>query len=489
MQAAQLRYQVEPTSTMSTSTTKPGTPSKPGPGSLSIAPSNQAILLDKLNRRSTPDSDALVSSDDEGDQNRQDQPQPPSQAQRPTRRASWLNDTTQPIARPRKGSFASSSMSPTTSHPSTPSAEHGAGPWGSHSQASVMGRVPAPAFPWGTGIWSTDRKDAQTRLSEVLPSPTSGMPPGSAGGSFFGTDGSFGQTSPGLRENGPNPQIPFAIPLHPTPKTYRSQSYSVGQMDPDATAAPNMSNSAVLNRSRAPPHSGLQHRPSRPSMLSEMSSDVLGNVKEVEDDDGDSTSESMHSSLHQSVEAKQIEMLTRENAMLRQQQQHQQQYQNTQNTRLRPRASTGASYGMGNGYPSVPEESDYAIDELDEGNDVEGTAPGPTGRRMSEFGLGFSRNPFENRKLESVKKAMWTSSLGFGDQDGQQSRRHSFADLFPQRQPSISSVGESVVHREPSNADAQQRPDYNVGYPENHVNFGGNPGKLSSTRLLFFPAC
>jgi hypothetical protein len=27
--------------------------------------------------------------------------------------------------------------------------------------------------------------------------------------------------------------IPFSIPLQPTLKTYRSQSYSVGQMDPE----------------------------------------------------------------------------------------------------------------------------------------------------------------------------------------------------------------------------------------------------------------
>ncbi len=64
----------------------------------------------------------------------------------------------------------------------------------------------------------------------------------------------------------PSAQIPFAIPLHPTPKTYRSQSYSVGQLEPDAATttatAAAMGTSAILGgRGRPLPHSGLQHPP------------------------------------------------------------------------------------------------------------------------------------------------------------------------------------------------------------------------------------
>lgn len=452
---------------MSSATNKQS--SKPGQPGFAVAPNNQAILLDKLNRRSTPDSEALASSDDEPEHHRQDPPQPIGQAHKPVRRASWLNDTSSPLAKPRKGSFASSTMSPTASHPSTPSADPGASVWGSH-QPSALGRAPpSTTFPWGTGIWNSnaDRKDLPSRLSEVLPSPTSTLPPGSAGTSFFGPDHGLGQTSPGPREHGTNSQIPFAIPLHPTPKTYRSQSYSVGQMDPDTNPASGMNSAAMLSRSRAHPNSGLQHRPSRPSMLSEMSNDagLLGKVKEVEDDDEESAPESMQSSLHQSAEAKQIEMLTRENAMLRQQQQY-------QSNRIRPRASTGASYGLGNGYSlreTVPEESDYAIDELEESNDPEAATKRALGRRMSEYGAGFSRAPYENRKLENVKKAFWHSSLGFDSPDGQQSRRHSFADL-PQRQASISSLNDSMSQLETPTptGDGQQSSDY-MGYSENNA--------------------
>lgn len=304
------------------------------------------------------------------------------------------------------------------------------------------------------------------------------MPPGSAGGSFFGADGIPTQTSPAPREPGPNSQIPFAIPLHPTPKTYRSQSYSVGQLDPDSPAAPtSMSSSTILGvRGRTIPHSGLQHRPSRPSMLSEMSSDggMLGKVKEVEDDDDESTNGSAPGGQHQSAESKTIELLARENVMLRQQQQY-------HNSRLRPRASTAAAYGMGNGYglhESVPEESDYAIDELDESNDAsELAAKRALGRRMSEYGAGPFRSPYtvENRKLENVKKAFWQSSLGFGGLgDIPQSRRHSFADV-PTRQPSIGSIGEHVTH-EPSHQEGQIGQDLSSGYPESSMFSGNNPG-------------
>lgn len=468
----------------STSSMKPasGPKSAHGHGGYpSITPNS--LLLDKLNvRRSTPDSEALASSDDEVDPHRQDAPQPSTQPsqQKPVRRASWLNSTSQTtLPQPRKGSFASSTMSPTASHPSTPAAETTMGGWG-HAAHGAVGRT--PSFPWGTGIWNNDRnKEPPSRLSEVLPSPTSTMP-----GGLFGGDGAYGRTSPGPIEQS-HPQIPFAIPLHPTPKTYRSQSYSVGQLEPDANA-PGVPSSAMMGRGRPMGHPGLQHRPSRPSMLSEMSSEgaMLGKVNEADDDEELSphaTGPSMH---HQSAEAKTIELLARENAMLRQQQQQQQQQaqqaqqaqqqQQYQNSRLRPRASTAASYGLGNGYSvrdPVPEESDYAIDELDEQH--EGHDPASKrnmGRRMSEYGASMYNNrsplyPVENRKLENVKKAFWQSSLGFGGGVGDlpQSRRHSFADM-PTRQGSITSIGEGAAMHEanmPEAAHAQELGGYHEG--------------------------
>ncbi|KAI1124093.1 hypothetical protein F5Y10DRAFT_38174 [Nemania abortiva] len=452
---------------MSASNIKPGSVPKGSQGGIAaLAPSNQSILLDKLNvRRSTPDSEALASSDDEPDTHRQDTPQAPVQPQRPVRRASWLNDTSQAtLPHPRKGSFAGSSMSPTTSHPTTPSTEAGAGVWASHpSSSGPMGRGhQPPSFPWGTGIWTSERKEPPSRLTEVLPSPTSTVP---AGQSFFNSENPMSQTSPTPREQGTSSQIPFAIPLHPTPKTYRSQSYSVGQLDPESTTTmPSSSTLAGRARPVGPP--GLQHRPSRPSMLSEMSNEgaMLGKVKEVEDDEESTSDSAQPNQQQQSADAKTIEMLTRENAILRQQQ--------YQNSRIRPRASTAATYGIGNGYSvhdPVPEESDYAVDELDEMNDGQDPAmKRGFARRMSEYG-GAYRSPYntaENRKLENVKRAIWQSSLGFGGlSDIPQSRRHSFADV-PTRQPSISSMGETVSLHETTSPDASQSQDF-AGFTAN----------------------
>ncbi|EPE06241.1 psp1 domain-containing protein [Ophiostoma piceae UAMH 11346] len=526
-------------------TFKPGPPLKQGHSGLSAAaPGSQAILLDKFNRRSTPDSEALASSDDEVDLSGRFEapattttaaaaaaattpsaaptPTPQGQPHKPVRRASWLNDTSQPSVRPRNDSFASSSMSPTASHPNTPSIDATTGSgiptsaaasgtqntWGAHatSPAAVLNRGPT-AFHWGStsSMWNTsDRKEHTSRRSDVLPSPTSAIPPGSSGGSFFGSDSFAAQTSPASRDGlaSATSQIPFAIPLHPTPKTYRSQSYSVGQLEPDspftspaaAAGLTSATGSASLIGSRTRPIAGLQHRPSRPSMLSEMSSDggLLGKVREVEDDGDDEdevsgndslpgSQRSQHSqhnqpnqhfqqtqqaqqsqqNLHLSAEAKTIEMLTRENALLRQQAVSQQYH----NVRIRPRASTAAAYRLDNSYglqDSVPTEvSDYAIDELDEINDGELAAIAGNQRvatrRMSEFAaVGSFRSPYsvENRKLENVKKASWQSSPAGGLSDISPSRRHSFADV-PTRQASISSISEVVLAHDGSAQDAQ----------------------------------
>ncbi|KAI9049889.1 hypothetical protein LZ554_006037 [Drepanopeziza brunnea f. sp. 'monogermtubi'] len=454
---------------MASSAVKTGAPTGSGKGPQSnpssMTSSNPSIVLDKFNgRRSTPDSEALVSSDDEAE--RQEHIQPP-QPQKATRRASWLNDTTISTGpQTRKASFASSSMSPTASHPSTPSAESGT--WGTHVQGSTgSGRGhPAPsAFPWGSGIWNTDaRKEPPSRLTEVLPSPTSTGPPGNA---------YFGDLSNTYRDAPSNPNIPFAIPLHPTPKTYRSQSYSVGQLDLDSPGSSTAPGATQMFASRGRPsqHSRLQHRPSRPSMLSEMSNEGgLSNLKEVDDDDESPNGSNHGITLQLSNEAKTIELLARENAMLRQQH-----YQ----SRLRTRSSTSNAYGLA-GYAlqeTLPEESDYAIDELEElQQDMQSKAM--LGRRMSEYGaagqsrLSPSYVSLENRKLENVKKAYWQSSPGFiGLSDISQSRRHSFADVLL-RQGSLSSIGEPLSARETlqeniSPKDYQNRYQDNSGYAFN----------------------
>ncbi|PNY27787.1 Ribosomal protein L15 [Tolypocladium capitatum] len=213
-------------------------------------------------------------------------------------------------------------------------------------------------------------------------------------------------------------------------------------------------------------------------MLSEMSNDgsMLGKVKEVEDDDDESATDSLQGSFHQMSESKAIEMLARENAMLRQQQQY--------NARIRPRASSGAY--LGNGYPLreiVPEESDYAIDELDEANE----AGDPYGkrnsvRRMSEYGGGPFRSPLgmDNRNVENMnlKKGLWSSSPGFFSGDSSQSRRHSFANM-PTRQGSISSITDSASTLDANVGDGQS----SHGFPGAFPDSPGFPTSTSNRKL------
>ncbi|RSL54254.1 hypothetical protein CEP54_010007 [Fusarium duplospermum] len=118
-----------------------------------------------------------------------------------------------------------------------------------------------------------------TGLGGIPSSPTSTIPPGTTSNPLFTSDI---QTFPEQQDPEPKSQTPFAIPLHSTPKTYRSQSESVGQVDLETTDV----------RSANPV---LQPPPSRPSMPSELANDgnVPGKATDVEDDDDEKPSGSL----------------------------------------------------------------------------------------------------------------------------------------------------------------------------------------------------
>lgn len=446
------------------------TNNKPTPGakasghSAHISHSGNAILLEKLSaRKSTPDSEALASSDDEGDVQRTTFTLPVTQ-QKPVRRSSWLNDT-QSGNQLRKPSF--STMQPTSSNTnSSADASNMSSVLTSAATASGVRAHPGPVPLWSQGIWGADncRKDASSRLAEVLPSPTSMYPPGSGGGGFYEANSQGAARS---RDHMVNPNIPFAIPLQPTLKTIRSQSYSVGQQEYEVLISPGLPGSAMASTfaGRNRQHSALQHRPSRPSMLSEVSNENgLSYLREVEDDDDQSTTDGGSTQGGVGLQAAdRIEALTRENAMLRQQQ------QKNQSVRPRVRAPTvsaaGANYMITAGrgvQESLMEESEYAVDENDELAELQDmTQRGFLGRRMSEYsaGQGMPQHmSIENRKLESLKKGAWSSSLGFdGLSEGPQSRRHSFADAIGtnRHQAMVGSIGDSLPSREASDENSR----------------------------------
>lgn len=186
-----------------------------------------SALLERSNpglRKSTPDSEALASSDEEVEQSRLR-----SGPQRKTvtnRRSSLLADANNNDSR-RLSFTGNSSYSPVTgSQPNTPSVSHdtwstispGVGAWNSGS-----------AYPFGSNIWGASSRDPPARLQEV-------------------------------RQDTSESRIPFNIPSQPNPAVQRSMSFSVGQTEYD-TAPTTVDISAR-------PSQGLTRRSSRPSNLS-----------------------------------------------------------------------------------------------------------------------------------------------------------------------------------------------------------------------------
>ena len=427
---------------------------------------NTSLLLEKTKagiRRSTPDSEAMASSDDETEQRQQHVSPLNQQPLRPGRRQSWLSDTQQA---PQRKSSLTGSYASVGSHPGTPAAD--STPWPSSigppiGSNSGRGHSASVSFPWGNAIWNSDsQKGPPSRLTEVLPSPTTVLPPSPA--SFFGE---APLASPPIRrKTTAESSFPFAIPLHPTPKTYRSQSYSVGQLDPELLSdpSPQVQHTHTVRVRAGSSYAGVQHRPSRPSMLSDLhDNSVLEQLREVDDDEESSASSEVNGVQLSQTQARTIEQLAMENAILR---------QAAAANQIKNIAGASTSYGS-NGLSNMPgrlagralqrrisesvlEETDEAslgLEDLsmEQGYNHYGTI-GTIGRRFSEVnanaGSQFSTaGSAENRKLESIKKGQWQSSLGFGGlAEIPQSRRHSFADV-PTRHGSIGSNGDTQTGR------------------------------------------
>lgn len=421
------------------------------------AAATASAILEKTHpgvRRSTPDSDALASSDDDGDHGAPAQNIIPPTTRPPVRRTSWLNEV--PLSAQRKHSLPGGHLSSSPSNPTSPASDQA--PWATATSPGLAGsfnwnQAGGSSFPWGTGtgIWNTEsRKEPPSRLAEMVPSPTMTNPP-PAGGNMADE-----MLSPITRTISGESAIPFSIPLEPTLKTYRSQSYSVGQMDPEflslAASKPGAAPAAGAqypgSRSRGPGQmSAVQPRASRPSMLGELGHDtaMLGRVRE--DDDGDESLNGSESEMSYSVsQARQIEQLARENALLRQAAAAGQ-----MDNRYRERAGSAASIGGAHSLHrirgGVP-DGDLVGEDPGELRDITGynNLRGNSRRRFSEHlahpEAQFSSftPPLENRALDNVRKAHWQTSLGFGGMpDMPQSRRHSFAEI-PMRHGSIGPV-------------------------------------------------
>ena len=379
-----------------------------GSASLFLGKSNSSL------RRSTPDSEAMASSDDEVEQSKVTAA---PNFKKTGRRTSWLNDVSASNSN-RKASFGNP-YSPSTSHPSTPAAEQTS--WNAMTSPSSTWGGANSSFPFNT-IWQDNRKEPPTRLQEVLPS--------------------HGEQS-----------IPFQIPLKPTPKTYRSQSYSVGQLDttPAIPTSMPVSTSVEATRSRlGGQYPTLQRRTSRTSGLGDGSG--LGRLREVDDNDEEGVTLDQEPETFVTSQAR-IEKLERENARLR----HAAQARERTFSATSASQTQGLSFRNSRIHDSVPEESSPAIDDNDDMPPFVPYANQHNGvRRLSEQIAVHSQaqplSPIENRPHENVKKAHWQSSLGFESiVEAPQSRRHSFADV-PTRHGSFGSTGKSQLELSEKNS-------------------------------------
>ena len=195
-------------------------------------------LLERGNpgmRKSTPDSEALASSDEEVEHSRMRSA--PRGKPVPNRRSSLLAE--QSAEGPRRLSFASNNYSNTGSQPTTPGTQNDT--WSSISP-SIGAWNSGSAFPFGTNIWNANPRDPPARLQEVRQDSID------ARNNYTSTSNSAVQ---------------------------RSMSFSVGQTDYENSAT------MVENPSRA--GLGLTRRSSRPGTLGHDYTGALSSVNENDD--------------------------------------------------------------------------------------------------------------------------------------------------------------------------------------------------------------
>lgn len=352
-----------------------------------------AIRADKIKfGRSTPDSEAFASSEDEPDLSHSAS----SVTVRPTaaagiRRSSFLSEIKSGDLR--KPSVTGTIMPPNGSQPSTPSAEHN--PW---TFGSALGRVPSNGSNGGAwaapnSIWGADRRDLPLRLND-------------------GTTASYlPQASPGVVDS--TESFPFNIPLQPILKTHRSQSYSVGQLD---TEVGPQSPGAVGTPSRARAGiPGSQYRPVRPSGLGETiyaEGRPLGQLSEVEDDEGPDQGVRLTN-----PRARQDPISDVSNALLR----------------LATHENARAKHGSASLGASAAEDVRRSVSDNYAQSGAESAIEDDDSEQLYS---GRPLNLSQSIAQDNTHRGMWSTSLGFGMDDMTQSRRHSLADI-PTRRGSL----------------------------------------------------
>jgi len=369
------------------------------------------IISDEAFRRQSPESDAVTSSDDEEQKSVGFFPKG-AVSQLSSRRPSYAAEF---HTRQRTYSIPSGGpLSPTTSHPSNPQGDTAA--WAS----GVSGAAAAPntlAPIWGGSIWNPDTSRKSPPKGLNMPQSPNGASP-NANPLFAGSEALPSPTS--LTGNS-GTEFPIPIPLQPQFRNYRSMSFSVGQMDLEDQTRPRLSPPGMLGSAagaRQHTQPGLQHRPSRPSLLSgEQFPDSPSPLRSVfETEDEESIGPLAQSSYFQG---------------------HQTGYSRTKYdpTPFRGRSASAATIPVmhlgasGHSHRDTDRVDEYES-ALAEEDDMD-LSQFNEYRRFSEAPRAMSSmyQGAENQRAENVHQT-WQSGRLFGVGDsGAQSRRHSFAGL------------------------------------------------------------
>lgn len=396
-------------------------------------------------RHASPDSDALVSSDDELEQKElsyfsqhKNSALSALSSRRPSYAAEFQN-------RPRNYSMVGGGpLSPTSSHPSAPQGDTAA--WATGISSGSVGPTTSQSLApiWGS-IWNSEPsrksppKPLNVQHSAVVPGSTQSP-------LFVGSEALPSPTS--MTPNAGD--FPIPIPLQPQLRNYRSMSFSVGQLPRELDERPRLSPPAMGNGPRPHPPSGLQHRPSRPSLLSEEQyagqSSPLRSVFETEDDDANNAELNRArepSGLHAGYLQQAGGAVTTQQANYIR--------SRYESMRLRNRSASTASIPLAAGLGGLAsiglnggrdgernfsgEEYESALADDDDPDYHHFQAQQADGRRFSEApqrSMSLMYSPAENQRLENLRRQHWQSAGHFaGLESGSQSRRHSFAGGLP----------------------------------------------------------
>ncbi|KAF3942505.1 hypothetical protein ABW19_dt0207200 [Dactylella cylindrospora] len=376
--------------------------------------------------RKTPESEALASSDDEQEQPTSyfppglKNPKLESVSTMSSRRPSYAAE----FSNRNRGFNPQNGHEPplTESNPSSPLADLPGWP----ASKGPQERKTSINLTWSAGsIWNqgSSRKNPSKGLVGSILTPT-------GPGSLYSNADTI--QSPTSLLPGSSSDLAIPIPPNPQPRNYRSMSFSVGQRELEEQARPRLSPPAHHTISRL---SGLQHRPSRPSLLSEerfANGSPLRSVFEAPDH------------IEEKLEESPVEGFP---SVQQGYASHSRQYDSM---RFRNRTASAASSsartitaatnnkGIDPNNPERSEEFENALADDDEVDALATTGFFAHNRGFDTSNLGrrFSEAPHssnfpENQRLELLKKQHWQSvgiPFGGGEEDlGSQSRRHSFA--------------------------------------------------------------